>query len=47
MSQGAGALDATACALNTWPYYHVPGGVKVSVAYNYTAAEACGAMGAG
>lgn len=47
MSQGAGVLDGTACALNSWPYYHVHGGVKVSVAYSYTAAGACGATGAG
>ena len=28
-------LDATACALNSWAYYHPPAGVKVRVAHSY------------
>lgn len=40
-------MTAMACALNSRPYYHLPGGEEVSVASSYTAAGACGALGTG
>lgn len=45
--RGACVRDVTACALYSWACYHAPAGDKVCVAHSYTAAGACGMMGAG